>query len=176
MNSDHSSSRTLALVGTGIFLLVAPGTVAVWVPWRISRWHVHAPFAGFTALRVIGGVAMVAGTVVLLDAFLRFALKGMGTPAPVLPPKHLVVTGSYRFVRNPMYVAVVSVILGEALVFGDIRVFAYGLCAWLTAHIFVLFYEEPTLRRSFPEDFAEFTAHVPRWIPRLSPWQERAGS
>lgn len=120
--------------------------------------------------RLIGGVLVAAGALILLDSFVRFAVEGVGTPAPVFPTKRLVAKGCYRFVRNPMYVAVVSLILGQGLIFGDLRILAYGLCAWLITHLFVLIYEEPTLQRSFPADYAAFTAHVPRWIPRLTPW------
>ncbi|HUD14827.1 MAG TPA: isoprenylcysteine carboxylmethyltransferase family protein [Terracidiphilus sp.] len=171
-NSVDRESRALPLIGTAIFLFVVPGAVAGYIPWFIGKGRVHAPFFGFITIRVVGGVLMAAGIVILLEAFLRFALEGLGTPAPILPPKRLVVTGSYRYVRNPMYVAVVSLILGQGLIFGDVRVIVYGLCAWLITHLFVLFYEEPTLRRSFPADYADFSTHVPRWIPRLTPWHE----
>lgn len=170
-NPVESKSRILALVGSAIFLFVAPGTVAGLVPWWIGKGRVHTPFVGFTALRVAGAVLMAVAFVFLLEAFLRFALQGIGTPAPIYPTKRLVVTGSYRFVRNPMYVAVVSLILGQSLIFGDVRIFEYGLCCWLAMHLFVLIYEEPTLRRTFPVDYAAFTANVPRWIPRFTPWQ-----
>jgi protein-S-isoprenylcysteine O-methyltransferase Ste14 len=70
-----------------------------------------------------------------------------------------------------MYVALVAIIFGQALLFNNIQLFIYGLCFWLPTHLFVRLYEEPTLRRTFPEDYAVFTAHVPRWIPRLTPWQ-----
>jgi protein-S-isoprenylcysteine O-methyltransferase Ste14 len=166
-------SRAAAILGTVVFFFVAPGTVAGFVPWWIGKWSVHSPFPGFTAIRVIGFALIAVAFVILLEAFLRFALKGIGTPAPVFPTKHLVVTGSYRFVRNPMYVAVVSLILGQAFIFGDIRVFEYGLFVWLAMYLFVLSYEEPTLRRTFPADYALFTANVPRWIPRLTPWDGR---
>jgi len=169
----NRKARVYAMLGTAIFLFVAPGTIAGLVPWWIGRWSVHPSFFGFAALRWIGGLLMATGLVILLEAFLRFALKGIGTPAPVFPTKHLVVTGSYRFVRNPMYVAVLSLILGHALLFGDVEVLVYGLCVWLLFHIFVLVYEEPTLRKSFPDEYANFCAHVPRWIPRLTPGNRR---
>ena len=169
-NPVESKSRFFALVGSAIFLFVAPGTVAGLVPWWIGKGRVHAPFFGFTALRVAGGVLVAIAFVFLLEAFLRFALQGIGTPAPIYPTKRLVVTGSYRFVRNPMYVSVVSLILGQSLIFGDIGLLVYGLCVWLVMHLFVLIYEEPTLRRTFPVDYAAFTANVPRWIPRVTPW------
>lgn len=173
MQAVTAKARVSATLGTAIFLFVAPGTFAVFIPWWMSRWHVHASFPGFTAVRAIGAFLIAAGMIVVLDAFARFALQGIGTPAPIYPTRRLVVTGSYRYVRNPMYIAVVSVVLGQALFFGDMHVLVYGLSFWLITHLFVLFYEEPTLRRSFPDDYAAFTAHVPRWIPRLTPWQGR---
>jgi protein-S-isoprenylcysteine O-methyltransferase Ste14 len=166
--------RVLAFLGTAIFLIVGPGTVAGYVPWRVGAWRVHTPFFGFTVLRVMGGFLICAGAVLLIETFLRFALQGIGTPAPIFPTKHLVVTGSYRFVRNPMYLAVVSFILGQSFIFGDIRVLVYGLLVWLGFHLFIFIYEEPTLRRSFPQEYAVFSNQVPRWIPRLKPWHERS--
>jgi protein-S-isoprenylcysteine O-methyltransferase Ste14 len=83
----------------------------------------------------------------------------------------LVVTGLYRYVRNPMYVAVIGIILGQALLFADRRLLLYAALFWLACHAFVVAYEEPTLRRTFGVPYAAFCAHVPRWIPRLSPWR-----
>jgi len=114
---------------------------------------------------------ILAGVPLLLDSFARFALKGLGTPAPIFPTRHLVISGLYRYVRNPMYLAVVAVILGQGLLFGDVRVLEYALIPWLAAHLFVVFYEEPTLRRTFGAEYKAFCANVPRWIPRLSAWQ-----
>jgi protein-S-isoprenylcysteine O-methyltransferase Ste14 len=174
MKAVTVKSRIFAAVGTAIFLLVAPGTFAVAVPWWISRWRVHASFPGFTAIRIAGALLITAGAVIVMETFLRFALQGIGTPAPITPTMRLVVTGSYRYVRNPMYIAVVSLVLGQSLLFGNAGVLVYGLCAWLATHLFVVFYEEPTLRRSFPDDYPAFTAHVPRWLPRLTPWNRRS--
>jgi protein-S-isoprenylcysteine O-methyltransferase Ste14 len=171
-NSVDLKVRVFAFLGSAIFLFIAPGAVAGYVPWSIGRWRVHAPFLGYTALRVIGVLLLAVGLVILLEAFLRFALKGIGTPAPVFPTRHLVVSGSYHYVRNPMYVAVVSLILGQGMIFGDVRILVYGLCVWLMMHIFVLIYEEPALRRSFSAEYAGYCAHVPRWIPRMTAWRE----
>jgi len=156
-----------------LFLLLAPGTVAALVPWWISRWRTLPPFFGFTAVRLVGVVLIVAGIPVVLDSFARFALEGMGTPAPVAPPQRLVVGGLYRYVRNPMYVGVLAVILGQGLLLGDARVLSYGAVVWLSFHLFVLGYEEPALRRKFGADYLNFCANVPRWIPRLKPWRAR---
>ncbi|MGB0123655.1 MAG: isoprenylcysteine carboxylmethyltransferase family protein [Silvibacterium sp.] len=163
-----------SLLGTAAFLLLAPGTVAGFVPWWISRWHVHAPFPGFAFLRVIGGLLIAVGIAVLLESFARFALQGLGTPAPVFPTRHLVVKGFYRFVRNPMYVSVLAVLVGEALFLGSAGILAFAACAWLVAHLFVIGYEEPTLLKSFGVEYETYRSHVPRWIPRFSPWRASA--
>lgn len=171
---DDRSRRVFAILGTAVFLVLAPGTVAVYVPWWISKWQVGAPFLGVAAFRAVGVLLICAGIPVLLESFARFALQGAGTPAPVFPPKHLVVKGFYRFVRNPMYVAVLWMIVGQALLLGNVALLEYAAFAWLLVHVFVIGYEEPTLRRSFGDDYETYRAHVRRWIPRLSPWHEGA--
>jgi protein-S-isoprenylcysteine O-methyltransferase Ste14 len=163
--------RVFAVIGSALFLVVAPGFVAGLVPYWISSWNLESRSVAWFPLRILGAVLVAMGTLVLLDSFARFALKGLGTPAPVFPTRHLVVSGVYRHVRNPMYVAVVAVILGQGLILGNIRVLEYGVVVWLAFHIFVLAYEEPTLTRSFGTEYQEFCASVPRWIPRLTPRQ-----
>jgi protein-S-isoprenylcysteine O-methyltransferase Ste14 len=157
--------RSAALAASLVFLVLAPGTVAGLVPWWISRWRVRPAFLGVPS-RVAGALLVAAGLAVLLDSFARFALRGVGTPAPVLPPRHLVVGGLYRWVRNPMYVAIVSVIAGQGLLLGDGRVLAWAAAVWLGCHLFVVGYEEPALRRKFGSEYDAFRASVPRWIPR----------
>src|ERR1700685_820010 len=163
--------RAFAILGTAIFLVLAPGTVAGLAPWWITRWHVQSAAIAPLPVRVSGALLVAVGLVVLLDSFARFALKGLGTPVPVFPTQHLVVSGLYRYVRNPMYVAVLAVIMGQALIFGSIGLLEYAAVAWLAAHVFVVAYEEPTLRASFGAEYQAFCASVPRWIPRLTPWQ-----
>jgi protein-S-isoprenylcysteine O-methyltransferase Ste14 len=162
--------RLPAVIGSFVFLLLAPGTVAGLVPYWISRWRMQPALLGSPASRLPGLVLVAAGLAVLLDSFARFALRGGGTPAPILPPRHLVATGLYRHVRNPMYVALVSMIVGQGLVLGDLRVASYGAFVWLAFHLFVLGYEEPTLRHGFGAEYERFYANVPRWIPRLRAW------
>jgi len=163
----------LAIAGSAIFLVIAPGIVAGYVPWRISRWHVGAPLLGTSSLRLVGVLLIAAGLPVLLDSFVRFALQGLGTPAPIFPTRHLVVGGLFRYVRNPMYVSVVSLILGQGLFFGNVLVLEYGIAVWVGFYLFVLIYEEPTVRKSYGPEYEEFCANVPRWIPRLRPWQRK---
>jgi protein-S-isoprenylcysteine O-methyltransferase Ste14 len=162
--------RISAIFGSTIFLLLAPGIVAVLVPWWITGWHFRSASFGTSALRVVGVLLILAGLPALLDSFVRFALQGLGTPAPVFPTRHLVITGFYRHVRNPMYVGVCSVILGQALLFGSAQLLGYGVVVWLAFHLFVLFYEEPKLASTFGEEYRQFREHVPRWIPRWKPW------
>jgi protein-S-isoprenylcysteine O-methyltransferase Ste14 len=129
---------------------------------------------GLFPLRFVGCLLIGAGLPVLIDSFARFAFQGLGTPAPVFPTRHLVVSGLYRHVRNPMYVAVVAVILGQGLLLGNLSVLRYGALVWLAFHLFVLAYEEPTLRATFGTEYEAFCANVPRWIPRLRPWRGSA--
>ena len=162
--------RLFAILGSFLFLLIAPGFIAGVVPYWISRWHSGPAFTGSSALRILGMLLIIFGVPLLLDSFTRFALQGLGTPAPVFPTRHLVVTGLYRYVRNPMYVGVASIIFGQALYFRNIRVLEYGVVISLAFHLFILLYEEPTLRRTFDREYEEFCENVPRWIPRLTPW------
>ena len=163
--------RIAAILGSAIFLVVAPGIVAGYVPWRICRWRVAAPLLGISLFRFFGVLLIAAGLPILLDSFARFALQGLGTPAPVFPTRHLVLSGLFRYVRNPMYVAVVSLILGQGLLFGSVRVLEYGITVWVLFHFFVLIYEEPTLGKTYGPEYEQFCANVPRWIPRLRPWR-----
>lgn len=158
-------------LGSLIFFVLAPGTVAGWVPYVISRWRFEPPFFGLQAGRVVGGILIVLGVACLVHCFISFALEGRGTPAPVAPTETLVVSGLYRYVRNPMYVAVVSIILGQALLLGNSSLLGYAAIVWLLFHVFVLVYEEPTLRRSYGESYAAYRANVRRWLPRMTPWE-----
>ena len=162
--------RVLAIVGSSAFLVLAPGFVAGMVPWWISHWRVETALVGLPVVRLAGGALLALGVAGLLDSFGRFAIQGIGTPAPVFPTRHLVVTGLYRYVRNPMYVAVVSAILGQGLILGNIQLLEYGAVVWVLFHLFVLVYEEPNLRATFGSEYTTFCAEVPRWIPRFTPW------
>ena len=159
-------SRVAAAVGSAIFLFVAPGVVAGGIPWQITRWRIGAPLFDGRASRVIGVLLIVAGAPVLLESFARFALVGRGTPSPVAPTERLVVSGLYRHVRNPMYLAVVSLIFGQGLLFGSRDLLWYGALTWAAFHLFVLFYEEPALRRRYGEEYMAYRAAVWRWRPR----------
>jgi protein-S-isoprenylcysteine O-methyltransferase Ste14 len=163
-------NRITASLGTVIFLFIAPGFFVVLVPWLISRWRVSASVFDVTWLKLIGVLFIVVGAGVVLDSFARFALQGIGTPAPVLPTRHLVVTGLYRHVRNPLYLASIAIVFGQGLLFANVWLFLYGAALWLLYHLFVVMNEEPTLRKTFGGDYDRYALNVPRWLPRLRRW------
>src|SRR5215213_2384800 len=164
--------RTSAALGSLAWLVLAPGTVCGLVPWLITGWRRPGDPAAW--VDVLGWVLVVAGAAVLGQAFVAFAWHGRGTPAPAAPTEALVVHGAYRHVRNPMYVAVVAVVLGQVLVFGSWGLFAYAVVIALAQAAFVHLYEEPTLREAYGPAYDEFCANVPRWLPRITPWRGAA--
>ncbi len=149
--------------------MVAPGTVAGLIPWWLTAWDVR-PF--WPPAQLVGIVLIAAGVVVLLTAFVRFVAEGVGTPAPVAPTQRLVVGGLYRYVRNPMYLAVAATIVGQALALGQLVLLPYAACFVLVVYAFVRLYEEPTLRRQFGEQYEEYRRVVPGWWPRRRPWPD----
>jgi len=163
-------SRARAAAGSLVFLLLAPGVVAGVVPWLLTGWDSTDPPAALVAL----GVLLIgAGVAVLLHAFARFVVEGIGTPAPVAPTEHLVVGGLYRHVRNPMYVAVATTIVGQALVLGRPALLLYVLAFMATVAAFVRFYEEPVLSERFGDEYEAYRRAVPGWRPRLRPWEPK---
>lgn len=147
-----------------LFLIVAPGMVAGYIPLALLRRGSQIETYFFTYLAIpfwtIGGV-------LLLWSFWNFLAQGRGTPAPVDPPKELVATGFYRYVRNPMYVGVLAVILGHFLWFGYWNLLVYAILVFLLFHTFVTYYEEPVLKRKFGAAYENYRRNVPRWIPRF---------
>jgi protein-S-isoprenylcysteine O-methyltransferase Ste14 len=159
--------RTKATIGSLIFLVLAPGVVAGLIPWLITRWQPLPAGSGLGALRWAGLVLIVAGLVVVVEAFARFAWDGLGTPAPVAPTRTLVISGFYRYVRNPIYVAVTALIFGQAVLFASWAVALYGVVIAAAFATFVRLYEEPTLRRAYGDEYEAYCATTPRWIPRF---------
>ncbi|MCY3761480.1 MAG: isoprenylcysteine carboxylmethyltransferase family protein [Gemmatimonadetes bacterium] len=164
-------TRTRAILGSFVFFWVAPGVVAGVGPFALFGWTMQPPLLGLPGERVVGVAAVGAGLACLLDCFSRFALEGRGTPAPVAQTEVLVVSGLYRFVRNPMYVSVLIIISGQALLFGHALLFAYAGVVLVAFHLNVLFYEEPRLRRRFGGSYETYSLNVGRWWPRLTPWR-----
>ena len=160
-------SRARAAAGSLVFLALAPGVVAGVVPWLLTRWDSTDPPLG---AQVAGGALIAAGALVLLSAFARFVLEGIGTPAPVAPTEHLVVGGLYRHVRNPMYVAVAATIIGQAALLGRPALLLYALAFMAVVAAFVHGYEQPVLSERFGAEYEEYRCNVPAWCPRLRPW------
>jgi protein-S-isoprenylcysteine O-methyltransferase Ste14 len=156
-----------AAIGSAVFLLLAPGVVAGLVPWLLTGWRSSNLPAAF---RVLGAVLIALGIGVLLHAFMRFVVEGIGTPAPAAPTERLVVGGLYRHVRNPMYLAVGATIVGQALLFGRPLLLAYAAVFSATVATFVYSYEEPSLRARYGEEYAAYRRAVPGWWPRLKAW------
>lgn len=158
-----------AAVSTVVFFFAAPGLVAGLVPWWITGWD--RPDQSVGVLDVLGVVLAIGGLAMVVDCFVRFVREGVGTPAPVAPTEFLVQGGLYRHVRNPMYVGVASVILGEALVLRSTDLL-WWLVVFLTLVLgFVKGYEEPALRRQFGASYDRYRNAVPGWWPRLTPWR-----
>jgi protein-S-isoprenylcysteine O-methyltransferase Ste14 len=162
--------RGMAAVGSSAFFVVAPGVVAGLVPWWLTGWRVRESMPYAAPLRAAGMVAVAAGGAVLVAAFVRFVREGAGTPAPPAPTEHLVVGGLYRYVRNPMYVAVVAVIAGQALVLGRPGLLLYALAVLAATASFVHWYEEPALADRYGARYEAYRREVPAWRPRLRPW------
>ena len=162
--------RSFAILGSIGFLTLVLGLVVIFVPWHFTRWQIGPPVLGFAGFRWIGVALIMAGLPALLDGYVQFALRGLGTPAPIAPPPHLVVTGLYRFVRNPMYIAIISMTLGQGLIFNDGSALRYPFYLWVGFSLFVYFHEEPSLRRKFGRQYVDYCANVPRWLPTLRPY------
>jgi protein-S-isoprenylcysteine O-methyltransferase Ste14 len=163
--------RRTAAVGSVLFFVAAPGTVAGVIPWLLTGWDVREPVPYLAPFRVLGAALLAAGLVALIQAFWRFVVEGLGTPAPIAAPDRLVVGGLYRHVRNPMYVAVLAVVVGQALLLGRPVLLLYAAVLWLIVASFVRFYEEPTLDRRFGAEYEAYRRAVPAWWPRLRPWR-----
>jgi protein-S-isoprenylcysteine O-methyltransferase Ste14 len=164
--------RAKAAAGSLLFLIVAPGIVAGLVPWWVTGWGVREPLPHWIFLRVAGVFVLLAGVTVLVHAFLRFVVEGMGTPAPVAPTERLVVGGLYRYVRNPMYLAVAGAIVGQALVLGQLLLLLYAGAFVVVTAAFVRGYEEPTLGRRYGAQYERYRRSVPGWWPRRPPPDE----
>ena len=158
---------TRAAWGSVLFFIAAPGVMAGLVPWLITQYD----DAGTPVAVVLGSLLVAVGLAALVACFVRFVREGRGTPAPVAPTHELVVGGLYRWVRNPMYLAVAAIILGQAVIFASA-----GLLVWLAIFgvavvTFVTAYEEPTLRETYGDSYDAYRAAVPGWWPRLTPWR-----
>ncbi|HET6594027.1 MAG TPA: isoprenylcysteine carboxylmethyltransferase family protein [Anaerolineales bacterium] len=147
-----------------LFLVIAPGTVAGMIPLALLRTGPRIETGVFAYLAL---PLWLVGGIVLLWSFWNFLAQGRGTPAPIDPPKELVATGFYRYVRNPMYVGVLALLLGHFLWFGYWNLLIYAILVFIAFNTFVTYYEEPTLKRKFGTAYEDYLRKVSRWIPRF---------
>ena len=161
--------RPAAVVVSAGWGLAVGGTFGCLLPWLLGYWHFDHPLPYWTAARAVGGLLIGAGLVPVVQAFTEF-IAANGTPVPAASPPRLVVSGFYRYVRNPIYVGFVAILLGQALLFGSPGLLEYTAVAWCVGAAAVRFYEEPTLARKFGTAYQDYRHHVRAWIPRLHPW------
>jgi protein-S-isoprenylcysteine O-methyltransferase Ste14 len=165
-----ASLRRSIVVTVAFTVFGGPGFLLVYIPWWMTRFRI--PPEGPAWQWVIAIAMVLTGFVPLISSMYRFVVVGRGTLVPGVPTEHLVVSGLYRYVRNPMYVGVLLSLVGEAILFRSRDIVLEGLIAWLASHLFILVYEEPTLARRFPVEYPRYKRNVPRWLPRLTPWSD----
>jgi protein-S-isoprenylcysteine O-methyltransferase Ste14 len=161
-------TRTGAAVGSFVFTVGMPGAMAVLVPYLLTGWDSADPPR---ALQIAGAALLAAGALVFAHTVIRFVVEGLGTPFPGAPTENLVVGGLYRYVRNPMYLAVVAIILGQAAILGRMSLVVYAAILWAVVAGFVVFYEEPTLSARYGDQYDAYRRAVRRWWPRATPWR-----
>ena len=159
------------LLVTLLFTLIGgPGTIGFYIPAWITRWHI--PPDG-RALRIpLGWLLIALGLIPLFESIIRFLRVGHGTLSPTHPTETLVVSGLYRYARNPMYVGILTLLFGQIILFLSTHLAVYTACVAMVINLFVLFHEEPTLRASYGSQYLDYCRNVPRWLPRLTPWSK----
>jgi protein-S-isoprenylcysteine O-methyltransferase Ste14 len=165
--------RLLAMLRTAAFVFLFVAAVLVYLPWGLGIYRLP-PHRGWYAA---GFLPLMAGAYIVLRCAFAFAWRGRGTPAPFDAPRELVVEGLYRYVRNPMYWGAFLLLIGQWMLFGwgwggGLYLAIFAACV----HVFVLIYEEPTLRGKFGKSYEDYCANVPRWIPRRTPWGKNAST
>lgn len=169
--------RVWAMLKTSLFAATFIAFFVVYLPWTWAIRGRTVNYDGLGSLRLLAIVPLIAGGYIALRCVFAFAWTGLGTPAPFDPPRSLIISGFYRYVRNPMYVGATLAIIGETALFGSIRIgLQYVLVFGSCLSLFVVIYEEPTLRSKFGAEYEEYCRNVPRLIPRLSPWEKARGS
>lgn len=162
-----ASGRRNWLISITFIVFGGPGFVGVYLPLFMMRGH---PLSQHLWLRIAGSLLIAGGLLPLCESIARFVREGRGTLVPAFPTEELVVSGFYRYVRNPMYVGVTCALAGETMLFASRQLAIYTLAVFVIVNLFVMFYEEPTLRRRYGQAYDRFRANVPRWLPRTTPW------
>ena len=168
--------RALLAIRALLAVALLPGMVAGYVPYQILLASGGFHFPALRLASVAVSVFALIGVIVLLRCVWDFFARGKGTLAPIDPPRHLVVSGLYRYTRNPMYNGILAILLGQAWLFGSTSILAYALGVLLFFHLVVIFYEEPALAAQFHESYRAYRKAVPRWGFTAHPYEERTGS
>ena len=148
-----------------LFTILQPGLVAGAVPFWILGDKGNEPFRhSFHLYHYVGALVFVIGLIIMVSCIISFAVKGKGTLSPADPTKQLVITGLYKFSRNPMYVGVTMILIGEAVFFQSFNLLIYSLFIYLAFNIFIMLHEEPRLRKVFGEEYKKYCQKVRRWI------------
>jgi protein-S-isoprenylcysteine O-methyltransferase Ste14 len=158
-----------AAASLGWFVTVG-GAFGVLLPYLLNDWDFHQPLPYWAIARGAGVLLICAGLVPLVDSFVEF-FKAGGTPVPMASPPRLVVTGFYRYVRNPIYAGFLVILIGQTLLFGSPGMLTYTIIAWAVGAAAVRIYEEPALVRKFGADYQAYRGAVRAWLPRLRPWE-----
>jgi protein-S-isoprenylcysteine O-methyltransferase Ste14 len=166
MSASWSRQSVGLMLRSLLWTVLLPGVVAGYVPWRFFGVG-RSPLEWSRPLTVLGAATAAAGAMLLGACIVEFARRGRGTLSPADPPRRLVASGLYRFVRNPMYLAVTAILLGEALAKQSMPVAVYWAAWFAVVNLFVIGYEEPALRRQFGREYEEYARRVGRWVPRL---------
>ena len=155
------------LIKVLFLMILGPGSVVIYIPCFLLFFSGSSDLIKFGWLQYLGILPVTAGIIISLWCFIDFIFKGEGTPVPTDPPKKLVVSGLYRLVRNPMYIGILILLFGEAVFFKSFILIGYTVCVYCLFHVFIIGFEEPSLRIKFGKEYEEYCALVPRWIIRI---------
>ncbi len=160
-----ASSGVFLIIKNLVFTVVAPGTVTILLPYVVASNTGITPPVSMEVPQFLAMLPGAAGLAIYFWCLWDFAVIGRGTPAPIDAPKVLIAVGLYRYVRNPMYLGIVMIVLAEAIFVQSMTLLAYAMVWWLVVHLFVTLYEEPHLRATFGESYRQYQASVRRWLP-----------
>ena len=166
--------RPAAAVTSLAWFAAVGGTFGCLLPYLLNYWHFRQPLPYWWIGQAAGVLLICGGMIPVGSSFIEFFTAG-GTPVPVASPPRLVVSGFYRYVRNPIYVGFLAILTGQALLFGSAALLEYTAAAWIVGAAAVRYYEEPVLTRKFGADYREYRRNVPAWIPRLRRWTPANG-
>ncbi len=155
------------IIKTFFFMMIGPGSVIVYLPFLLMYFLGPPNFYKTGQLQYVGLIPVLAGICISLWCFYHFIFFGKGTPVPIDPPKKLVIIGLYRFVRNPMYIGILIILIGEAVLFRSYLLSGYTAGVFCLFHMFIIGYEEPSLKSRFGKEYEDYCSSVPRWIFRL---------